>query len=338
MNICDICGKDFIYPSKLIRHLHRKIKCSPIEENYSNNQNVNVLTQNVNFKNQNVNCKNQNVNGVLQNVNDFSHNVNVKRFYICYKCDKELSSENSLKRHLKNCQGCKSLQCHICSKVFTTRQGKSQHLKNVQCKPILRNIDYSILQKENEKLKKEIELLKSTKNTTTINNTKNTINYNIIYNPDTKSLTTNDPNAPCQELLCFNGFKLEASKADIKDIDILKLQVHIDNIRNNKDFLSFYNFFFRSMDNPRLQMFILGKNNNATHAQVFNNGNIEKMDKSQLFDNVSKYIGQYLLNVSTDNIDVINILINDQRSKSAFVEVLKDNSGIFDYYKNIVFV
>ena len=80
-------------------------------------------------------------------------------------------------------------------------------------------------------------------------------------------------------------------------------------------------------------MFTLGKNNNTTHAQVFNNGNIEKIDKLQLFDNVCKYIGQYLLNMSIENSDVIHMLTSEQASKNSFVEVMKDNSNIFDYFK-----
>lgn len=80
-------------------------------------------------------------------------------------------------------------------------------------------------------------------------------------------------------------------------------------------------------------MFTLGKNNNTTHAQVFNNGNIEKIDKLQLFDNVCKYIGQYLLTLSIDNIDVIGMLSTEQVSRNAFMEILKNRSDIFSYYK-----
>ena len=80
-------------------------------------------------------------------------------------------------------------------------------------------------------------------------------------------------------------------------------------------------------------MFNLGKNNNTTHAQVFNNGAIEKMEKSQLFENVSKYIGQYLLNMSIENADVIYALTTEQASKTAFLEVTKDRSHTFDYFR-----
>ena len=83
-------------------------------------------------------------------------------------------------------------------------------------------------------------------------------------------------------------------------------------------------------------MFTLGKNNNTTHAHVFNNGNIEKMNKSLLFDNVCKYIGQYLLHTSMDNIDVIGMLATDQCSRKSFLEITKENSGIFEYYKECI--
>ena len=80
-------------------------------------------------------------------------------------------------------------------------------------------------------------------------------------------------------------------------------------------------------------MFNLGKNNNTTHAQVFNNGAIEKMEKSLLFENVSKYIGQYLLNMSIENADVIYALTTEQASKTAFLEVTRDRSHTFDYFR-----
>lgn len=80
-------------------------------------------------------------------------------------------------------------------------------------------------------------------------------------------------------------------------------------------------------------MFNLGKNNNNTHAQVFNNGAIEKVEKSQLFENVCRYIGQYLLNMSIENADVITMLTTEQASKAAFLEVTKDKSHMFEFFK-----
>ena len=224
----------------------------------------------------------------------------------------------------KNYDKCNNiLQCGICKTVFKNRQAKYYHKKNVNC--VKSN---SKLEEENEKLRKENEMLKLKSKTynKTINNNnsktlnKNNITYNIIYNPETRCLTTDDPDAPSPELLCFNGFKLEAARTKLKDIDQDILQRMITNVREQRDFISFYTFFFRNIDNKRMHMFTLGKNNNTTHAQVFNNGNIEKIDKLQLFDNVCKYIGQYLLNMSIENSDVIHMLTSEQASKNSFVE------------------
>ena len=305
MHICHSCGKDFIFASKLLRHLNRVTSCSSIEKTNENGGNV-TLNVTLNDKNvtPNVTLNDKNVTLGAQNV--------------------------TLQKNEK-------LSCPKCQKVFSCRQHKYRHMKNVNC--------VSTHQEEEKNLKEEVkvlrhenEILKATKYSVTnnVNNnfvTNYTIKYQLKYNPETRCLTTDDPNAPFTELLCFNGFKYEAARSKLKDIDKETLQEHIDNVRNNKDYYALYSFFFRNMDNRRLQMFTMGKNNNATHAQVFNNGSLEKMEKSQLFENVSKYIGQYLLNMSIDNIDVINMILSDQASKTAFIEVTKDQSKTFNYFK-----
>ena len=296
MHICHICGKDFVFASKLLRHLNRVTSCSSDDKIKENDKNV---TPNVTLNDKNV----------TPNVTLGTQNVTL------HKNEK--------------------LSCPKCHKVFSCRQHKYRHMKYVNCTTIE---DAQNLKEEVKVLRQENEILKATKYSVTnnVNNnfvTNYTIKYQLKYNPETRCLTTDDPNAPFTELLCFNGFKYEAARSKLKDIDKETLQEHIDSVRNNKDYYALYSFFFRNMDNRRLQMFNMGKNNNATHAQVFNNGSLEKMEKSQLFENVSKYIGQYLLNMSIDNIDVINMILSDQASKTAFIEVTKDQSKTFNYFK-----
>lgn len=302
MHICHNCGKGFKFASKLLRHLNRITSCSPndtnVEKTKENDKNV-TLNVTLNDKN------------VTPNVTLNAQNVTLQ----------------------KN----EKLSCPKCHKIFSCRQHKYRHMKNVNCTTI-DQVEENSLKEEVKVLRQENEILKATKYSVTNNVSNNfvtnyTIKYQLKYNPETRCLTTDDPNAPFTELLCFNGFKYEAARSKLKDINKDSLQQHIDNVRHNKDYYALYSFFFRNMDNRRLQMFTMGKNNNATHAQVFNNGSLEKMEKSQLFENVSKYIGQYLLNMSIDNIDIINMILSDQASKAAFIEVTKDQSKIFNYFK-----
>lgn len=310
---CKNCGKEFRYFSKLSEHLNRKKPCDFVQKVTDNSeksvQKVTVDVQKV-------------------TVQEFEKNIK------CNKCGKTMSTERTLKRHVDKCNGMKSLQCPKCLKVFTCKQNKYTHMKNVKCK-IYNN--YCVLKEEIEFLKKENAFLKASKGSTINNNiiNQNITNYVIKYDPETKCLTTDDPKAPIPELLCFNGFQQETTRTKLKDIDEEVLQKHIDNVRNFHDYFSLYIFFFRNVDNRRLHMFNLGKNNNATYAQVFNNGNIEKIEKTQLFENVSKYIGQYLLNLSTHNIDVIGNIIANPASKKAFIEVIKDKSNTFEYFREL---
>lgn len=329
MNICESCGKDFKYSSKLLRHLNKKYPCISntfLLQNVKNSKKVNNFSKKVNE------------NETFFETRQKKVTLEVKSFS-CNKCSKVLKSNYSLKKHSEICKGVTSLQCPTCLKVFSNKVSKCRHIKNGKCNCVPQEeIDLS---EEIKALKKQVSILESTKASITNNNITNnntnitnyTIKYQVRYNPETKCLTTDDPKAPFPELLCFNGFKHEAAKSKLKNIDQDALQEHIDNVRNRKDYYNLYTFFFRNVDNSRLHMFTMGKNNNTTHAQVFNNGSLEKMEKSQLFDNVSKYIGQYLLNMSIDNIDVINMVLSDQASKNAFLEVTKDNSQVFNYFK-----
>ena len=345
MNSCELCGKEFNFPYLLLRHLNKKNPCSSNIFSAKKLENVQDLEKNVceNKKNvcddkKNVCDGQKNVCEIKKNVCDeIEKNFSDKKFE-CERCKKVLKSNQGLKRHSKVCKGVHVLQCPTCLKTFSDRSSKSIHIKNVKCSPE----EKVNLEEENRLLRKENAILKS-KGSNVVNNNNShntsyitnytTIKYELKYNPETRCLTTDDPDAPFPELLCFNGFKLEAARSKLKDIDKDMLQEHIDNVRDRKDYYSLYTFFFRNVDNRRLQMFNLGKNNNATHAQVFNNGAIEKVEKSQLFENVCKYIGQYLLNMSIENADVITMITTEQASKTAFLEVTRDRSNVFEYYR-----
>lgn len=340
MSICDLCGKEFKFPYLLVRHLNRVTSCSPnklsiknvkIEEKFEDTK------EKVYENGKNDYNKEKKVYGENENVNN-SNNI-----FKCERCEKVLKTKQGMKNHSKICKGVHILQCPTCLKSFADRRSKSHHIKNVKCSPPVEKVDQckQDLEEENRLLRKENAILKATSrgsltNNTTNNTTNNinniTNNYIIKYNPETRCLTSNDPNAPFPELLCLNGFKHEAAKSKLKDIDQDVLQKHIDNVRLSDNYYALYSFFFRNVDNRRLHMFNMGKSSNSTHAQVFNNGSLEKIHKTTLFDSISKYIGQYLLNLSVDNLDVINKVLTDQKSKDAFIEVMRDKSHTFNYF------
>ena len=112
---CDHCGMIFKFPSQLERHLSRKYPCFTKLPPQTNN---NPAIQN-DYKEQNV----------------YDNDQNIKEEYKCSKCNKCLSTKSSLKRHMKVCNGCHSLQCPTCLKMFSSASSKSQHIKNVKCTP-----------------------------------------------------------------------------------------------------------------------------------------------------------------------------------------------------------
>ena len=338
MHICELCGKEFPFPSKLLRHLSKKIPCYTIKPSGKNEDKVEKAKEIHKKVCQYEKILHQNEKKVCQ---EYKKVCNEVKKYQCAKCEKVLKSKLGLDRHNKICKGVHSLQCPTCFKVFSDKTAKYKHIKNVKCSPPEKQIDQCKidLEEENRLLKKEILILKATsRGSHTTNNTTNNINnitnnYIIKYNPETRCITSNDPNAPVPELLCLNGFKHEAAKSKLKDIDRDALQKHIDNVRLSDNYYALYTFFFRNVDNQRLHMFNMGKSSNSTHAHVFNNGSLEKIHKSTLFESISKYIGQYLLNMSVDNLDVINKVLTDQKSKDAFIEVMRDKSHTFNYYR-----
>ena len=335
---CELCGKEFKFPYLLVRHLNRVTTCSPYNLSVEKTEKVRKIQEKVVQIQEKVVPVQEKVVPIQEKVVPVQEKVvPVKKKFQCDKCEKTLTSKQSLQYHSKICKGTHSLQCPSCFKTFSSKYGKNKHIKNVKCSSE-EEID---LKEEIESLRKENAILKATTRGSTTNNVTNNnnnitnynIKYELKYDPETKCITSDDPNAPFPELLCFNGFKHEAAKSKLKYIDKDTLQKHLDHVRDSDNYYGLYTFFFRNVDNQRLHMFNMGKSSNSTHAEVFNNGSLEKMHKATIFENVSKYIGQYLLNMSVDNLDIINKVLTDQKSKDAFIEVMRDKSHTFNYYR-----
>lgn len=78
-----------------------------------------------------INSTQQNLQSGQQNLQSTQQNLQYDNK--CIKCKKELSSKQSLDRHLKICKGIKNgLICHLCNKEFEHYSTKYYHVK--KCK------------------------------------------------------------------------------------------------------------------------------------------------------------------------------------------------------------
>ena len=184
MHICKICCYKTNRKSNYEYHTNRKNPCKPSE--YADS--LEYVGQKVNAEGQKVNAEGQKVNAEGQKVNAEGQKVNAGIF-TCEKCQKVLSCEKSLKRHHTNCQGINNLQCPTCLKFFESRKGKNQHIKNVKCGEPPE--DKASLEEEIEKLRTEVELLKSHKPIIIHNTTNNNIQINSYDKPSIEHITNN---------------------------------------------------------------------------------------------------------------------------------------------------
>ena len=159
----------------LKRHCVRKHNCEYNDEEpeaqkvATEQQNVNMEAQNVSIEAQNVSMEAQNVSIEDQNIDTYPTTISSGNVS-CIKCNKILSSQKNLNRHLKTCKGVTDkLECHLCHKFFATSSTKSRHLKkcvNVTPQIIDNSQHVSIVNNNN-------------------NITNNTVNNNINTNNNT---------------------------------------------------------------------------------------------------------------------------------------------------------
>ena len=92
-------------------------------------------------------------NDIIEDNNDINTDKNdiiEDKCIICIKCNKKLSSKQSLKKHLLICKSVSNpLECHLCHKIYYDSSSKSRHLK--KCKEVF-------IQEENKNIEnKNIE-------------------------------------------------------------------------------------------------------------------------------------------------------------------------------------
>jgi len=98
-------------------------------------------------------------NNTTDNNNDTTENNNDNHKYEnkCIKCNKMLSSKQSLKKHLLICKGVSNpLECHLCHKIYYDSSSKSRHLKKCKENNIIeetKKCEYIYLVQEREFIK-----------------------------------------------------------------------------------------------------------------------------------------------------------------------------------------
>ena len=196
---CEKCGYTTKRLNNLLRHMNKKNPCVKTNNDYtilSNTDNT-VLPQNVYPAPPDVMGDQHNVMGDQHNVMGDQHNVMVSPEqdnleFSCFKCSKTFQRKDSLKRHIRVCNGKISNQCMICFKVFSCRQGRWEHNKNVKCTP-----------PPTQDVNTSTVINNTTNNNTTNNNTNNTINNNNINSHNTIHNHVNVTNVFGSEDLCY---------------------------------------------------------------------------------------------------------------------------------------
>ena len=351
--ICNDCGKQFKFKSKYIEHKARKTPCiiKPIE---------NSKKGTVDSKKGIVDSKKGIVDSKKGTVDSKKGIVDSKKGIVetmCKKCN-NVFTKYYLETHEKNCKGNK-LQCKTCLKVFDTCRSRAVHERLITCSPVNANksisqvpqqitknyvINNYITNHNNNNVDNRVHQTNnidmSCNNTNNILNNMSNTNIKITYNEDTGYLETNDPNAPNKSMMCYNTFKYACANKDdqLPQINNKKLLEISKDILSNKvkNYDTFWNFLFRNMDNKSMHMFMLSRNNNATHAKYFNKGDIQSIHKVVLYKTLASYVSHYILLQIDFEIgaSIVSLLSDDPNSKNSFFHVIKENSETFKYFKN----
>ena len=187
--ICDICKKDFKFPSKLKRHLQRKISCKSEETGGISQEekidiNLHQLTSiNINshqLTSIDVNCpQTQSFNG---------NSSNISESFPCEYCKKKIPHINNYRRHLRTT--CHKIPENIKKKFIIKYNENKKHIKSLEKK------NNKITKVSNDKKNNSVINIKKLiiNNDNTINNTlnNNNVNNNLINNDNTINNTLNN--------------------------------------------------------------------------------------------------------------------------------------------------
>jgi hypothetical protein len=116
----------------------------------------------------------------------------------CHLCHRNLSTVQSLKRHLTSCNGLHILQCPTCLKKFANSPSKSRHIKNGVCKPAAETLEeaFQRVLKENKLKDEEIEALKAGRPIIINNTTHNDNSTNVAQTNTQTNIQMNNYDKP----------------------------------------------------------------------------------------------------------------------------------------------
>jgi len=176
---CSCCKYESLKNYNLQRHMVRKHKKEIYQNLQSPYQNLQSPQQNLEFPDQNLQLENE----------------KERKAFECEKCNKRLSSKQSLNRHILICKGTiNGYICHLCNKKFEYYNTKYYHTK--KCKGINNEIILSKEKNEEEIIKKEelsneIIINENTTNNIINNCNNNNTTYNInliVYNKENDTI------------------------------------------------------------------------------------------------------------------------------------------------------
>ena len=156
---------------------------------HNTNHNTIDNTNNNTIYNTNHNTNHNTIHNTNNNTNDNTNDItndntnDITNDNKCNKCNKILSSNVYLKRHLLICKGVSNpFECHFCHKILSDRSSKCKHLKTCKNKNISSNISNNIITNINSNNNSNNIITTINSNNTINNNSNNYISYNnLLY-------------------------------------------------------------------------------------------------------------------------------------------------------------
>jgi len=291
-NTCQICKKSFKFPSLLLRHQRRKLKCKiPDHIKVDVEKRIDNLAEQIEQQNEQIEQLKENI----------QHKVSNEEKYRCRYCCKEFSEQRNLTEHLqkKRCRGkndnveiyerelgitkpeCNPLTCRFCNMVFTKKSSYSRHM-NSDCRAKMKyehDLEKRVLENRKNLAAASISINGNHNN----NTTNNTVNNNIYLPP-------------------MNAFGSE-------NLDYITTKMLLKQIELSKDFTditetvkTFTQLIHAHPAHPENHNVLL-KGNNTAFAEIFNGENFEQSNALQVEDKILEKVGQLILDKKEEYCD-----------------------------------